>query len=1265
MKTVDDNIVLGQDFEKLKSQAKLWIRDLRDKTKRNKLLYYKKRKRGTIHLDISNIDSLSIDALFSDKTVKFRKLLHNIADETMIKDQLLSAKAVYTTARVFQEEKNIHTLFLHFGLAECIDEHSDNQGVKTPILMSPLELKPLNRYSDFELTCQGEWFINEFFVDHFKDLKDQLDSINENLKSDFSYDQAQQILNRIQVMLTQSEVAWEFHDNLAIDNFDYTKIALVKDIENNQDTLFKHPLIAAIAGDLKALEIIRQRNDEGATLVDSMHSDVVHPSNEFLILDADSSQTQVVNRAMSGSSFVVQGPPGTGKSQTIANLIATGLAKGKKILFVAEKQVAIDVVAKKLAKAGLDHLFLDIHGKLKKKEIIEKIQKAHDSYQPQNSLFSNESNAGFQQWEAYVKTRDDLIDYSHLIHDKFEEYGLSYYDAQSELLKFKKDQLTDLQFTDSIIERLTIDKYTELKGSLEEFINICKILKKGGLFNLLYTSYLKDEAQITEIRNLYQSLLGSNLLMHFDNLSSRLNLRTFDDVKSIIDFLKLYCEIVNFHNTYGNKVLDSSMNFQKLLTDLKPLDQSFIHRLIASIFNQNYKSSLNKVKKWLQTINQSCEVNQIYKKLIHISKDYESYQKKLISYGNHLNMLLVIDNKINLEQQNVIDFEARIKQLDKILPRLRVSQGNKHQFIQALQTIDSNIDTLHHIIKYNKLSSVLSRDQATKGLLTSITQGHIDINDAKPSFEYSFFKGLVSYFKFKKPQLASFNSESHSSKVVDFQKLDSKHIKHNNDKVKSVALDRFLNNKSTDSLIIEQMPLLTKQFRKKRGHFSLKQLFTKSPQALLNIAPCWMMSPLNVAEYTPAQTEFDIVIFDEASQIKPCEAISSILRGRDTIIVGDSKQLPPTSFFSTTNYDEDEEDDGGIRDYDSILDVLDGILNKPQRLNWHYRSEDSRLIAFSNFNFYDNGLTAFPSVNRDSCFEFHKIPWRQAVHISTTQFSSNSDEVDKVVELILKHSIENPQQSLGVIAFGMEHANNIEAKLDQKLQSNISNRQMQDFFNENKEENFFIRNLERVQGNERDVIILSVGYSKNHRGEVQYRFGPLAMDSGSKRLNVAITRAKQKVILTSCFSYSEMNVDKLKQGTKLLYEYLKYIETQELDTSKGNLRPLNPFEIDIKNKLEGQGLKLASQYGAGGYYIDFVVQHPQDAGKFILAIEADGASHHSQQSARDRDRIRQQHLEKLGWKFHRIWSTNWFNNPQVEIEKVMQSYQKALNSESI
>ena len=454
--------------------------------------------------------------------------------------------------------------------------------------------------------------------------------------------------------------------------------------------------------------------------------------------------------------------------------------------------------------------------------------------------------------------------------------------------------------------------------------------------------------------------------------------------------------------------------------------------------------------------------------------------------------------------------------------------------------------------------------------------------------------------------------------------------------------------------------LLQNEFGKQRRHIPLRDLMGRAGAAITALAPCVMMSPLTVAQYLPpGKLEFDFVVMDEASQIKPEDAIGALLRGRQTIIVGDSKQLPPTNFFDRAlddDAEEDEEDGGPVSAADkvmaeSVLDLAARSFQPARRLRWHYRSQHESLIAFSNREFYDDDLIVFPASQPPSAtlgIELVQVDgiWRNR---------TNVEEAQALARAVTAFMRDYPSLSHGVVAMNQPQRELIQAEIDVLA----ANDQILVKYKARWEERLeppFVKNLENVQGDERDVIFISLGWGKTPEGAIHQRFFPInRKEDGHRRLNVLLTRAKRKLVLFSSLQPESIVVDPLNgaRGVRVLRDYLLYARDGRLDPGKpAGAEPDSPFEAAVAEALRARGHSVELQVGVAGYFIDMAVRHPEMADRFVLGIECDGAAYHSAKSARDRDRLRQEALERLGWHLIRVWSTDWFRNPDAEADRL-------------
>lgn len=540
-----------------------------------------------------------------------------------------------------------------------------------------------------------------------------------------------------------------------------------------------------------------------------------------------------------------------------------------------------------------------------------------------------------------------------------------------------------------------------------------------------------------------------------------------------------------------------------------------------------------------------------------------------------------------------------------------------------------------------------------------------------PTFQKRFFRLWLDAVLPEYPAVLNFRRLTQENTIREFCELDRTQFEIAKARIKSKLInDLPLLDKFTSGM--DEVGILKRELGKQRKIMPIRKLFRQIPNLLLVLKPCLMMSPLSVSLFLEADTyQFDTVIFDEASQVCTENAIGAIARGKQVVIAGDSKQLPPTSFFATStsdtdDYDTDDEDEDDSAAYESILDEANLL---PERtLLWHYRSRHEHLIAFSNAKIYHNNLITFPSnVDRveDNGVEYCYV--KEGFYDRGGK-KGNVPEAKRVAELVFEHFKKYPNRSLGVIAFGEVQQQAIETML---REMRLKNQQYEHFFNEEREDAFFVKNLENVQGDERDTIIFSIGYAKDAAGVFRMNFGPLSRTGGERRLNVAITRAKYNVKLVGSIRPTDIDVERVSaEGPKLLRSYIDFaingIDSLQREVTVSDVvEHDSPFEKAVYDFLDRKGYKLSTQVGCSGYRIDMAVKHPTLSGQYVLGIECDGAAYHSARTARERDRLRQDVLENMGWKIYRIWSTDWIKDSLTEGNRLIEAIDDAIKNYGI
>lgn len=540
--------------------------------------------------------------------------------------------------------------------------------------------------------------------------------------------------------------------------------------------------------------------------------------------------------------------------------------------------------------------------------------------------------------------------------------------------------------------------------------------------------------------------------------------------------------------------------------------------------------------------------------------------------------------------------------------------------------------------------------------------GEITFQDLAAAFQRAFYMKWLSAVVQQRPALERFHTMTHEERVAEFRRLDQRVLVENRSRLVGQLRDRA-QNMLREPDAAAAMPFLRGQIVRQRGHAPLRQTMRQAGAAVRAIKPCFMMSPLTVAQLLDgAAPSFDLVIFDEASQLPPEDAVGAIIRGKQLVVVGDPKQLPPTNFFAvnagTVATTLGEDDTPVYDDAESILEQYMGAGVPMSRLKWHYRSAHESLIAFSNVQFYDSDLYTFPSVERGTDrygLQFEHVPdgVYEGKGLNAAEARRVADEVVRFAkEQLRKQERGEAPQSLGVGTFNLRQQLAIQDELEQRRRDDPS---IEPFFDRGASEPFFVKNLENIQGDERDVIFISVTYARANDGKLRYNFGPLNGENGWRRLNVLATRARQRMRVFSSMRGDEINpASTTSRGAQLLREFLTYAERGRLESLSASLSAdtESPFEAEVLRDLVDRGYQVVPQVGTAGYRIDLGVLDDALPGRFLCGIECDGVAYHSSESARDRDRLRQQVLEARGWVIHRIWSTDWFKDRQGQMERI-------------
>lgn len=1214
-----------------------WSDRLIDLSRRNSLLYFRP-SQSTLELNSKAVPELR--ALFDGQPVRLSKLVPNL-EEAKVDSR---ARTIRRRAVLNLEEKGVQTLFLAIGMATW--EASDGgRPPAAPVLLFPVELELRGREEQLAyLRCTGDIQLNEVLRNVLEQgfgIAGALDHLVGDSGEEPVGFNPQPIFARLQERADQVR-GFSIAYRLVLGNFSFQKLAMVKDLRDGALAMYHHDVIAAIAGDPGARERLRAARQP----IDPRELDRVPPQQEFLLLDADSSQQRVIASVLNGQTGVIQGPPGTGKSQTISNLIAAAAVRGKRVLFVAEKRAALEVVLRRLQAAGLGHLALDLHGAdISRRHLAESLAASLELVRETPPIDTLALDTDF------ADRRERLNGHAARLHAPRGPSGLSMYELQGRLLRLPPEAVSTTRWYGVELSRLSPDVIRTIR----------ELLIEGGSFVDLFRrrstspwngAPLRDPQQVERALQLIASLLSDTfpqLRAALDGVT-RIGLRAPTALSEADTLTTLLEQVGGTLALYNGELF--SQDLAALKQKLEPAQPGGVGAAVAWLLNGDHRST----ERATLALRHAGFVwgNQMYLEIAAAAEQQQRWYDARDERSAPVPEQSDVDTARTALAEATGKLRAGLGELAIMLGKPGLADYELPTIEQLLRSLSEDTLTAYRVARLNTIEQLVA-DSGARNLLDELRSSTPPPEHWPLKLEHAYLSSCLQNVRSQEPALASFDGRLHTQYVGEFCRADRQRIKIASQRVRRLHGERVI---EVMNRYPEQTDLVRREAEKRRRHLPLRRLLDLAPDVLTTLCPCWMASPLSVSQLIDAKRYFDLVIFDEASQVLPEDAIAALLRANQVVVAGDRHQLPPTTFFAAGE-DEDEEaadEPGAIEGFESLLDLM-ASFTEPWLLDWHYRSRDESLIAFSNRHIYGSRLVTFPGTGKTSTISHVLTPWEPG---QDGQEESSSAEVRKVVELVLEHATTRADETLGVITMGIRHADRLQAALDEALRQRPD---LDEFFGEQHEERFFIKNLERVQGDERDAIILSVGYGKDRSGRLLYRFGPLLREGGERRLNVAVTRARRRLTLVSSFDHNDMDPARSRaRGVELLRLYLQYTASHGANLGDSGLSdvPLNPFEADIYDTLTTRGIRLLPQWGASKYRIDMVALHPEKPGRFVLAIECDGATYHSAPTARDRDRLRQQHLEGLGWRFHRIWSTDWFNRREQELERVVAAYQLAV-----
>ncbi len=1230
--------ISAQRRDSVERARQAWIKRLIDISRRNNLLFYRPLKWGTLNLSLG--DGERWLALLRGESVSLTSLVGDSEKE----DLVLKGLAIWRRAQANQEEKGLATLFVALGMASW--KVSDGgRDAEAPVLLLPVSIQMKGHAgASFSVQIAGPVQVNLVLL-HLLATEFGISISPDSVLSQLQSRDEGEIFDSAPVYSLFTEKCapipgFRIQDSAVLGNFAFQKMAMVRDLQECGDQLASNDIIAAIAGDTDAKGLVGAKTQN----TDPKEFDRFPPQSEFLVLDADSSQQSAIAAVLAGQSAVIHGPPGTGKSQTIANLVASLAAAGQRVLFVAEKRAALQVVLKRLQQVGLDKLAIDLHGAdVSSRRVMEQVAAALTAVREASVVDCDHLH------QQFVERRARLNQHVDSLHRRREPGGLSLYELQGVLLHLQAKVRSNTRWRGSELAKIedtgpdrVRDLMREAQGLASLFLR-CDPSPWNGV-------RIADGSTAQHAVDLVARMTSESLPECVASLlksANEIDARVPTDLKEGQQLYALAEAIERTLNLYAPEIFGE--NIGGMASTLARGKSSRLLAAWAWCTSSEYRRARRQALGFRRA-------GKIGGPQLAAELEAASEQKTEWAEWNRASSPRKLQMRAEAHRK-LLTLAQDVEALESVVTSQRFASMTFDEIGASLNTLAGDRLTPMRLPVLYRVERALEASGVRK-LIEEIRKGKIPPEEWIALFDHAWYSSCLEAAQIDDPEIAGFDGRTHDSFVKDFKELDKERIQVAAARVRRAYAERAIS--AMNEYKTEEYGIRS-EAEKKRRHRPLRSIFADARHVLTALCPCWMASPLSVSQLLDTTPCFDFVIFDEASQVLPEDAIPAVMRGAHIVVAGDSWQLPPTTFFAAADGDDTLEDEStdSTEGFESFLDITNSFM-PAWYLDWHYRSRDEALISFSNHYIYKDRLVTFPGPGGEPVVQ-HKLV-QQELGLDG-QEESSSAEVTKVVDLVLEHAEKRPEESLGVIAMGIRHADRIQRALDEAISRHP---ELGEFFDVNAEERFFVKNLERVQGDERDAIILTIGYGKDRGGNLPFRFGPLLSNGGQRRLNVAVTRARRRMTLVSSFSHLDMDLGKIRPGTgvELLRFYLEYAASggKRLGDLVSTGFPMNSFEAEVFDTLQSRGIPLVSQCGASSYRIDLVAQHPEQPGKFVLAIECDGASYHSSPTARDRDRLRQQQLENLGWRFHRIWSTDWFMRKDDEIRRAVEAYRTAVRS---
>lgn len=1338
------------------TRVDMWQRKLLDLTKRNPLLNVRNSALKLFCPDLGTLeDMLAADQTFSFIAAEETPLIDNersteafrlstgddlhreFALQQLDKKQLIvndTAKRTETKlvdllrkAKNDLEEGGSNTLFLSIGMLRWKETPESEKSFRAPLILIPVKLERRSAQAKVKLSqlADEDPIFNLTLIEMLQaDYDINLEQLRHELPEDESGVDVEGIWNIVRAAI-QDQPGFIVVEEIVLGSFSFAKYLMWKDLRDRTELLKQSPFVEHLV-DHPADAYKQESNFVERDQVD----DKISPESFYAPLNCDSSQMVAVEASARPQDFVLEGPPGTGKSETIANIICHNLALGRKVLFVAEKMAALQVVYRRMEKIGLAHLCLELHSnKANKKSVLDQL----------GSAWTQRESATQSDWIAKAQkleqVRHGLNTYVAELHHHH-ALGLSARDAMARVVRFSHEHPLRLHWPDDQSQAPI-----KTEAELDPFLNTAKELgiafgevedldpanfdsinqlefsnqwrsSTVTLANRIQSAAEKARASVSTLLEALEApidVISPNHLDQLSRLAELCDLAMSSDlgfalkgggparVRALRDSIALHTKLHDQIKEFGHGLTWSMLDECEWERWVQQRDEAtglFAFFKRHSLRKSMSAKGLNKITD-LNILESAIAARETLGKLKSssaelagtsvwsgVDSDPQQLDRSLADGARALNLFktfigaftdptrpvsalrrhLIESRDFLSESSQIVTMARRVAEESATITGLKEEAEGLKITINAEDDLakiaadfgvvagqSERLNRWCHWLAAKRKAAEYQLEPLSEALETRV----IAPRDCETNAMTALCVWLAPKLIDQSPALVKFAGASHESTIEIFRELDAD---------VSVTTAEYIVAKTAGNVPDRNAPntpaeygVLSRELTKKTKHKPVRALVNEMGNALTDLTPCFMMSPLSVAQFLPADFAlFDLVVFDEASQITTWDAVGAIARGKNVIVVGDPKQMPPSNTFGRKEEDSDE------GDLESILDQALAARLPHLRLTGHYRSRHETLIAFSNSHYYENQLTTFPSAEtKDSAVTLHRVNGVYAKGRGQTNSIEAQAVVAEVVKRLTAMLNGEPERSIGIVTINSQQQRLVEDFVDEARRQNP---QLERFFTATDNyDPLFVKNLESVQGDERDIIILSLTYGPTEPGgrTMSMNFGPLNKQGGERRLNVAVTRATTEVLVFSSFDSSMVDLSRTQAtAVEHLKNYLEFAERgpialAEFSTANYGVDQFDSdFEQAVAMTLREKGWKVQTQVGVSKFRVDLGVVHPDKLGEYLAGIECDGATYHGSPSARDRDRVRQAILENLGWQIVRLWSTDYFQEPDYAMKKL-------------